>query len=107
MPLAVAMMVTWVYAVTALVVMVNGRVLAQAGTRKVPVPWVSAGLLLVMVTVIWPGAAGHSSVTVPFTVLPPFTMTGLSVTDCTPIGRTISTAVTPPGYALIVTLVFA
>lgn len=41
------------------------------------------------VTVILLGAAAASSVTVAVTVLPPVTVLGVSVTEATPIGRTL------------------
>lgn len=55
-------------------------------------------------TVTLPGAAGHSSVTVPVTEPSPTTGFGLRVSDVSPIGRTliVTLLVIPPKLALTV-----
>src|ERR1700752_1127830 len=59
-------------------------------------------LLLVKLTAIAPGTAGHSSVTTPFTVVPPRTRVLDSVSVWARIGRTVkfSDCETPPKAAV-------
>ena len=70
------------------------------GTAGEAVP----GALLDSATVMSPGAAPHSSVTVPVETPPPATRLGLSVTELARTGRTVKSRVTvaPPEVALIV-----
>jgi len=68
------------------------------------VGWAAAGLLLVRVTATGPGAAGHSSRTLPPTVVPPRTRVDDKVSVCARIGRTVrfSACETPPNDAVTV-----
>src|SRR5579871_3121528 len=110
MPLAVAVMVTLVLVVTALVLTVKVPLVAPAAMVMLPtVGLATAGLLLESVTVMAPGAAAASSVTVPVALDPPATGLGLSATALTPMGRTVSVVclVKEPVEAVIVTGVLA
>ena len=62
----------------------------------------TAALLLVSVIATAPGAAGHSSATIPLTIPPPRTRLGDSVSVCARIGRTVSVndCDTPPKLAV-------
>src|SRR5579862_5087463 len=89
MPWAVAESVTTVLTVTVFVAMVTVPVRAPAGMVMLAGAGIAAELL-VNVTVIEPGPAGPVRATVPVTLLPPFTLVGLSVKDRTPTGKTLS-----------------
>src|SRR5689334_14510665 len=67
----------------------------------------TAVLLLVKLTVIGPGAAFASSVTVPVTVFPPLIVLAPNVNAFTSMGRTLSVTLllTPPALAVTVPLV--
>src|SRR5262249_55088194 len=80
-PLLVALMVTRVDAVTALLVTVNTALLAPAGTVTLAGTVATAVLLLVSVTTAPPEGAALVNVTVPCDVLPPTTLVGLSAND--------------------------
>ena len=69
----------------------------------------TAVLLLVRLIGTAPGAAGHSSVTVPATVVPPRTGLGDRLSPCARIGRTVRFNVceTPPKAAVTVPEAFA
>src|SRR3989449_6825941 len=73
-------MVAEVDAATALVVIVNGALVAPAGTVTLP-GTVAAGLLLDSVTCAPPAGAGPSSVAVPVELLPPVTVVGFTPSE--------------------------
>ena len=62
----------------------------------------TGALVLVKLTAIAPGTAAHSSVTMPFTIVPPRTRVFDSVTVCARIGRTVrfNDCETPPNAAV-------
>src|SRR6266516_128996 len=83
-PLAVAFMLTTVFADTGVVLIVKPIEVEPAGTvTLLTAGFATAALLLESATTISPGAAGHSSVTTPAALLPPVTAVGTSVTDLT------------------------
>src|SRR5262245_64413017 len=75
-------------AVTALVVTVKVPDVAPCGIVIDGVGCATDGMLLDSVTTTSPGAASHSSDTVPLTELPPTIVAGVSVMLPTPIGWT-------------------
>ena len=87
-------MVAEVDAATALVVIVNGALVAPAGTVTLP-GTVAAGLLLDSVTCAPPVGAGPSSVAVPVELLPPVTVVGFTPSEerRTGFGFTVRVAV--------------
>ena len=92
-PLETAEMVAEVGALTALVVTVNGALVAPAGTVTLP-GTVAAELSLDSVTCAPPAGAGPSRVTVPVELLPPVTVVGLSASEERPAaGFTVRVAV--------------
>src|SRR2546425_10918234 len=74
-------MVAEVGALTALVVTVNGALVAPAGTVTLAGTVAAAVLLLDSVTCAPPAGAGPSSVAVPVELLPPVTVVGLSASE--------------------------
>ena len=80
-------------AATVLVVIVNGALVAPAGTVTLP-GTVAAELLLDSVTCAPPAGAGPSSVTVPVELLPPVTVVGfIASEERRAAGFTVSVAV--------------
>src|SRR3989454_10164606 len=77
-------MVAEVDAATALVVTVNGALVAPAGTVTLPGTVAAAVLSLDSVTCAPPAGAGPPSVAVPVAVLPPVTLVGLTASDARP-----------------------
>src|SRR5690349_1659513 len=92
MLLVVALIVTLVLLVTEKVLIVNVAVWLPDGIVMLAAGLAIAGLLLESITVILPGAAGHSSVTVPDMFFPPLTDVEPREIDLTPIGRTVKVA---------------
>jgi hypothetical protein len=92
-PLYVAVIVTEVAAVTAAVVMLNVAVLAFAAKVIEAGTLAAVELLLVSVTTTPPVGAAPVRVTVPVLEVPPVTAVGLTVTDESAGGLTVSTAV--------------
>src|SRR2546428_606792 len=88
-------MVAEVDAATAVVVIVNGALLAPAGTVTLP-GTVAAGLLLDSVTGAPPAGAGPFSVTVPVELLPPVTVVGFTPSEETTGGGPPSVLVRGP-----------
>src|SRR3989442_12806020 len=74
-------MVAEVEAATALVVMVNGALVAPAGTVTLPGTVAAAVLALDSVTCAPPVGAGPSSVAVPVELLPPVTVVGFTPSE--------------------------
>src|SRR5579871_1285631 len=103
-PFAFALMVTLVAALTLCVLTVKAPVsdpagivmLAEEGSAR-------EALLLDRSTMILPGTAGSSSVTVPVAVAPPVIGSGERATEATPIGRTVNDLLrlTPPKLAVM------
>ena len=91
-PLYEAEIVTVVEKTTRLVSTVKIALVAPAGTVTLE-GTVAAGLLLESVTCAPPAGAGAFSVTVPVEGLPPVTLVGLTVSDETIGGITVSDAV--------------
>src|SRR5207245_999418 len=86
-------MVAEVDAATALVVIVNGALVAPAGTVTLP-GTEAAELLLDSVTCVPPAGAGPSSVAVPVELLPPVTVVGFTPSEERPAaGFTVRVAV--------------
>ena len=102
-PFAVAVIITEVVVETAVVCNVKVWVFVPAVTVIVAdVGAATAVLLLARETVMLPGAAARSKVTVPVTSRPPVTGFGLSVSDNTPIGRTDIVTLLPMPLAVAV-----
>jgi hypothetical protein len=101
----VAVIVTEVAAITALVVRLNAAVPAFAATVMEAGTLATVALLLVSFTTTPPVGAAPVRVTVPVLDVPAVTDVGLSVTDDSAGGLTVSTAVllTPLYVAVIVT----
>ncbi len=90
-PLAEALIVALVLSATGVVVTLNGRLAVPMGNDRLEtVGCATEGLLLDKLATIAAGAAPQSRVAVPVTPLPPVTGFGVSVTDLTPMGRTVS-----------------
>ena len=85
-------MLTSVDVATALVLRLKLALVPPAGTVTLE-GTVAAGLLLESVTCAPPAGAGAFSVTVPVEELPPVTLVGLTVSDETIGGITVSVAV--------------
>lgn len=87
------------------VVIVKSWLTAPAGTITLPGTWATELLVLVIATATSPGAAAHSSVTVPVTLVPPDAGFGLKARDCTPMGRNVSVPLfeAGPSVAVMVT----
>ena len=88
-------MVTGVDIATALVLRLKPALVPPAGTVT-PEGTTAAGSLLESVTCAPPAGAGAFSVTVPVEGLPPVTLVGLTVSDETIGGITVSEAVCVP-----------
>src|SRR2546427_8439654 len=80
-------MVAEVDAATALVVIVNGALVAPAGTVTLPGTLAAAVLSLDSVTCAPPVGAGPSSVAVPVELLPPVTVVGFTPSEERPAAR--------------------
>ena len=90
-PFAVALMFNVVVAETGLVVTENAPLCVPAGmTMLGTLGYATSGIELDSSTSIDPGAALHSRLAVPLTILPPVTLLGLRPTDPMPMGRTVS-----------------
>ena len=75
---------------TGLVVTENAPLCVPAGmTMLGTLGYATSGIELDSSTSIGPGAALHSRLADPLTVLPPGTLLGLRLTDPTPMGRTV------------------
>lgn len=103
-PLAVAVMVTLVVAVTGLVVTVKVLLVVPAGIEMLDGTVATAVLLLVRVTVMLLGPAARSSVTVPVEFWPPVTVVGLSVSDAMPMRLTVRLTLLPMPFAVAVSV---
>lgn len=101
--MALAEIVAFVLAATADVATVNVAVVLPAGMVTLA-GGAAAGSELLSVTVILPGAAGASSVTVPVELWPPIRVVGLSVSDIRATGRTVSEAFTDVPFSVAVML---
>ena len=86
-------MVGEAYAPTALVDTVNVALVAFAATVTFAGTCAAAVLLLLNATIVPPEGAGALNTTVPVAAVPPTTLFGLTVTDDTPGGFTVSTDV--------------
>jgi hypothetical protein len=86
------------------VVIVKSWLRAPAGTIRLLGTCAAELLVLVIATKTSPGAAAHSSVTVPVAVLPPVAGFGLIESDCTPMGRNVSVALFDAGPSVAVTV---
>src|SRR5579859_1175844 len=89
MLLAVAESFTVVFAVTELVSTMNVFDVFPAGMVIATGVGTTVVSFEVKVTVMFPGAAALSSVTVPVTMFPPLIVLGLSTRDLTPMGLTV------------------
>src|SRR5689334_6588807 len=101
-PLAVPLMLTLVVARTWLVEIENVAEVAPAITVTLG-GTVAAGWELKRDTVMLPGAAGHSRITVPTAELPPTTFVGETVTDFGGMGLTVTVPVLYLPFAVAVT----
>jgi len=104
---SVAVMLTFAFALTGSVVMLNVPLLAPPAILKLTATVAAEVLLLIRPTVSPPGGAGPVRTRLPIDPVPPVTEAGLSVSDMIAAGFTCSVAVCilAPSEAVIVTFV--